>query len=195
MRGTARQTEDDATEDVGVESQLSLVFLEGLAPVAGCELEDAVAGPAREQAEQIAHVCEGLELVQATTRQQRYEGRVDLTSVVAADEERVFPSDVPGGGSARKCCCAWAAGRRRGNDDRERRVPRPTRRCSPSAARAARSEPASRTPPLERQRRALSGEPSEAVDACTLSSSNGRARRYLRLSHRETGGTRRPTHE
>jgi hypothetical protein len=38
MRGTARQTDDDATEDVGVESLLSLAFLEGLAPVAGREL-------------------------------------------------------------------------------------------------------------------------------------------------------------
>jgi hypothetical protein len=53
MGGTARQTEDDAAEDVRVERLLSLAFLEGLAPVGGSELEDAVIGPAGEQAEQM----------------------------------------------------------------------------------------------------------------------------------------------
>src|SRR5919109_3601601 len=93
MRGTARQTEDDATEDVGVEGLLSLGFLHGLAPVGRRELEDAVAGPAWKQAEQVAHVREGLNLVQAAAGQQRHEGRVDLAAVVAADEEPVLAAD------------------------------------------------------------------------------------------------------
>src|SRR5437660_7896616 len=65
MRGTARQFEHDATEDVDVQDLLSLAFLEGLAPVGRGELEDAVDGPAGHQAEQVAHVREGLDLVEA----------------------------------------------------------------------------------------------------------------------------------
>jgi hypothetical protein len=91
MRGTARQSENDATEDVGVQDLLSLAFLEGLAPIGRGELEDAVAGPAGHEAEQVAHVREGLDLVDATAGQERHEDGVDLASVVAADEEPVLP--------------------------------------------------------------------------------------------------------
>src|SRR6185312_1728922 len=90
MRGTTGQTEDDATKDVRVEGLLSLAFLEGLAPVGGSELEYAVSGPALEQSGQISHVREGLDLVEAAGGQQRHAGRVDLASVVAADEEPVL---------------------------------------------------------------------------------------------------------
>src|SRR4051812_42928683 len=90
MRGTARQTEDNATKDVRVEGLLSVAFLEGLAPVGGSELKYAVIGPTRKQAEQISHVRGGLDLVEATTGQQRHDGRVDLASVVAAPEEPVL---------------------------------------------------------------------------------------------------------
>src|SRR5947208_3456694 len=93
MRGAARQTEDYATEDVRVEGLLSLAFLEGLSPGGGGELEDAVMGPARKQAEQVSYVRKGLDLVQAAAGQQRHDGGVDLPAVVAADEEPVLPSD------------------------------------------------------------------------------------------------------
>src|ERR1022692_630161 len=93
MRGTARQTEDYATEDVRVEGLLSLAFLEGLSPVGGSELEDAVTGPAREEAEQIPHVGEGLDLMQAAAGQKRHDGRIDLASVIATDEEPVLSPD------------------------------------------------------------------------------------------------------
>ena len=91
MRGAARQFEHDATEDVGVQDLLSLAFLEGLAPVRRGELEDAVAGPTGHQAEQVAHVREGLEFVEAAAGQERHEDGVGLASVVAADEEPVLP--------------------------------------------------------------------------------------------------------
>jgi hypothetical protein len=59
VRGTARQTEDYATEDVRVEGLLNLAFVEGLSPAGGSELEDAVTGPARDEAEQIPHAGRG----------------------------------------------------------------------------------------------------------------------------------------
>ena len=58
MRGTAGQAEDDTAKDVRVQGLLSVAFLEGLAPGSGGEFEDAVVGPAWEQAEQVAHVRE-----------------------------------------------------------------------------------------------------------------------------------------
>jgi hypothetical protein len=88
MRSTARQFEHDPTEDVGVQDLLSLVLLEGLAPVGRGELEDTVAGPAGQQAQQVAHVREGFNLVEAAAGQQRHEGGVDLSPVVAADKSQ-----------------------------------------------------------------------------------------------------------
>ena len=102
MRGTSHQAEDDATEDVRVEGLLSLAFLEGLAPVGGGELEDAVAGPARKQAEQVTDVRQGLDPVQAAAGQERDEGGVDLASVVAANEEPIFSADA---GGPSPCTC------------------------------------------------------------------------------------------
>jgi hypothetical protein len=59
-RKSAREVEQDATEDVGGQLLLSFALLEGLLPVGGSELEDAALGPAREQAEKVADVAVGL---------------------------------------------------------------------------------------------------------------------------------------
>jgi hypothetical protein len=61
----ALESKHRATDDVGVQGLLSLVLLEGLAPVQGCEVEHPVLRPAREQAEQVSHVAERLDLVQS----------------------------------------------------------------------------------------------------------------------------------
>ena len=50
MRGSGRRRKQNATEDVGVEPLLSLGLLESLLPVGGGEFEQAVLGPARQQA-------------------------------------------------------------------------------------------------------------------------------------------------
>src|SRR6476469_9671468 len=93
MRLSARETKDDATKDVAFEGLLSLALLEGLLPVSGSALEHPARRPARQKAEQVAHVAERLDLVQAAAGQQRHEGRVDLAAVVAADEEPVLAPD------------------------------------------------------------------------------------------------------
>ena len=63
-----REPEGDATEDVGVESLLSVALLEGVVPVRGRELEEAVLGPAGQEAEQVAQVGVGLEAEHAAAR-------------------------------------------------------------------------------------------------------------------------------
>src|SRR5688572_5149074 len=95
----ARLPEHDAPEDVRVECLLSLAFLEGLAPAHGRELEYPLAGPAGQQAEEVSHVAEGLDLVEAAAREQGDEGGVHVGAVVAPDEEPVlaandFPAQV-----------------------------------------------------------------------------------------------------
>src|SRR5690242_12521390 len=86
-------TERDLAVDVGSEPLLSVLLLEGLLPVGGGELEDALRGPARDEAEQVAQVGGGLELVELAAREQRDEGRVHLAAVVAPQEQPVLSSD------------------------------------------------------------------------------------------------------
>jgi hypothetical protein len=93
MRDTSRKPEADTTEDVAVEGLLSLALLERLAPVGGRELEDAMARPSGQQAEEVAHVRAGLDLLQAAARQKRHEGRVDLPAVVTPDEKPILPAN------------------------------------------------------------------------------------------------------
>ena len=83
--------ERSLAEDVGGEPLLCLFVLESLLPVHGSELEDAAARPAREQAEDVAQVGPGLDLVEPAAGEQRHEGRVDLGGVVVSDEEPVLP--------------------------------------------------------------------------------------------------------
>ncbi len=75
-----RRTEQNAAKDVGGQLLLSFDLLESLLPVCGGELEDAVMGPARQEAEQVAHVAERLDLVKPSAREQRNEDGVDPAS-------------------------------------------------------------------------------------------------------------------
>ena len=61
----AVEGERSSAERIGREPSLSVCILAGLLPVGGGELEDSAARPPREQAEEIAEVGAGLELVQA----------------------------------------------------------------------------------------------------------------------------------
>ena len=87
------QAEGCAPEDIGVEPLLSVLVLEGLLPVEGGELQDSADRPARQEAEEVAKIGVGLDVVELAARQQRDEGGVDLGGVVGADEEPVLPSD------------------------------------------------------------------------------------------------------
>ena len=99
MGRSGRRREHDATEDVGGQLLLSLALLEGLLPVGGSELEDAVPRPAREQAEEIADVAEWLDVVKPSACEERDEARVGYSPVVAANEEPVStPDDLPAQG-------------------------------------------------------------------------------------------------
>jgi len=88
-----RQAERDATEDVGVQLVLSFDLLESLLPIGGSEFEDAVSGPAGEQAEEVTQVAEGLDVVQATTGEQRDECGVGFGTVVTAQKEPIAPAE------------------------------------------------------------------------------------------------------
>jgi hypothetical protein len=92
MRSPGGQPKYDTTEDVGVEGLLSVALLEGLAPICGRQLEHPMEWPSRQEAEEVAHVAERLNLVQAAAREERDEGGVDLAAVVAADEEPILPT-------------------------------------------------------------------------------------------------------
>src|SRR5438034_9911802 len=86
------EREDGATEDVGGETLLSVLVLEGLLPVGGGELEDAAARPARQETEEVAQIGPGLDPVELAACDQRDEGDIDDGAVVAADEEPVLPA-------------------------------------------------------------------------------------------------------
>ena len=85
--------EQQAAENVGGELLLSLGVLESLLPIRGGQLEDAVAGPARQEAQEVAHVGEGLDLVQPGAREERDEDGVHPSSVFATDEHPIFPAE------------------------------------------------------------------------------------------------------
>src|SRR5262245_16018044 len=88
-----RLIERKTAKDVGGEAPLSVVLLARLVPVDGRELENAVSGPAGQEAQEVAQVCPGLDVVEPAAGEQRDEGRVDVAGVVAADEEPVAPAD------------------------------------------------------------------------------------------------------
>ena len=93
MRGSGRRRQQDATEDVGGQLLLSFGVLEGLLPIGGSELEQTIPGPARDEAEEIAQVREGLDVVEASAGEQRNEDGVHERAVVAAHEEPIFATE------------------------------------------------------------------------------------------------------
>src|SRR5260370_7456045 len=88
-----RRSEKHAAEDVGCQFLLSFDLIESLLPVGRGELENAVMGPARKEAEKSAHVGEGFDLVEPGAGEQRDEDGVDPGSVVATDEEPVSTAE------------------------------------------------------------------------------------------------------
>src|SRR6202453_4084028 len=92
-RSGAEQGECDTSEDVVVEPLLSVALIEGLLPVGWRELEEPVAWPTGQQAEQVAHVREGLDTEQSAAGDEGDEGGVGLGAVLAAHEEPVATSD------------------------------------------------------------------------------------------------------
>lgn len=93
MRGSGRRRKQNATEDVRVEPLLSLGLLESLLPVHRGEFEQAMLGPARQEAEQIAQVDLRVESVHARASEQGNEDGVHDSGIVAAEEELVFPAE------------------------------------------------------------------------------------------------------
>src|SRR5687767_7836177 len=85
-----RSGEEDAAEDVRNETLLSLRLMARRFPMDGCEFEDALFGPARQQAKDIAQVGPGLDRVHLAAGQEGDEGRVGFGSLVAAEEEPVL---------------------------------------------------------------------------------------------------------
>jgi len=86
-RQSRSRAEQDAAEDVGGQLLLSFGLLESLLPVGGSELEDAAAGPAGQQDEQVAEIADGLEPVEPAAGEQGDEDGVGLGPVLAADKE------------------------------------------------------------------------------------------------------------
>jgi hypothetical protein len=64
MGGSGRQRKKDSTEDVGGQLLLSFGLLKGLLPIGRSEFEQAVPGPAGDEAQQVAEVGERLDPVQ-----------------------------------------------------------------------------------------------------------------------------------
>jgi hypothetical protein len=64
MGGSGRRRKKDPTEDVGSQLLLSFGLLEGLLPIGGGKLQEAVPGPAGDEAQQVAKVGERLDPVE-----------------------------------------------------------------------------------------------------------------------------------
>jgi hypothetical protein len=80
--------ERGAAKDVAGECLLDLVECKGLSPVERRELEDVSGRPAREQAEQVAEVLDGLDAVELAAGEQRDESGVGLAALVEEAAER-----------------------------------------------------------------------------------------------------------
>jgi hypothetical protein len=85
MGSSGRRRKKDPTEDVRSQLLLSFGLLEGLLPIGGSELQQAVVGPARDEAQQVAQVGERLDAVQPGAGEQRDEDRVNLPCPLSAD--------------------------------------------------------------------------------------------------------------
>src|SRR4051812_29666918 len=96
MASSGRRRKRDASKDVSEQLLLSFGLLESLLPVGGSELEQAIGRPRADEAEQIADVAVGLDVVEACAGEQRDEGHVCERAVIAADEEPVSTTeDLP----------------------------------------------------------------------------------------------------
>jgi len=96
MASSGRRRKRDTSKDVGEQLLLSFGLLECLLPIDGSELEQTIARPAADQAEQVADVTVGFDAVKPSAGEQRDEDGVYGGAVVAADEEPVSTTeDLP----------------------------------------------------------------------------------------------------
>ena len=70
MAASKRRRKHDVAEDVGEQLLLSFGLLESLLPIGGGEVEQALVGPATDEAEQVAEVAKELDAVQAGASQE-----------------------------------------------------------------------------------------------------------------------------
>ena len=78
MGGSGRRRKNDPTEDVGSQLLLRFDLLEGLLPIGGREFQEAVPGPAGDEAQQVAQIGEPLNAVQSGAGEQRDEDMHDF---------------------------------------------------------------------------------------------------------------------
>ena len=83
------QTKHDSAEDVGSQTLLSVLVLEGLLPEGGREVQDATVRPGRQETEEVAKVCPGLETVHLAARDEADEGGIHLAGIIVSNEEPV----------------------------------------------------------------------------------------------------------
>ena len=90
MRELRGQTQHSAAHDMVGEELLSLCFLGGMLPGDGGQLQEAGHGPIGEQAQKVAKITPGLDVVHAAAGQERYEDGIDLSALVTATKKPVF---------------------------------------------------------------------------------------------------------
>src|SRR6187549_1621496 len=96
MASSGRRRKRDTSKDVGEQLLLSFGLLESLLPIDGREFEQAIGRPGSDQAEQVADVAVGLDVVQSCAGEQRNEGGVGESAIVAADKQPVAaPENLP----------------------------------------------------------------------------------------------------
>src|SRR5688572_24654243 len=96
MARSGSRRKRDTSKDVGEQLLLSFGLLESLLPIDGSELEQAIRRPGADQAQQIADVAVGLDVVQPCAGEQRDEGGVRESAIVAADKKPVSTAeDLP----------------------------------------------------------------------------------------------------
>ena len=85
--------EGDLSEDVGVETCLSIGVLECLLPVGGRELEDTTCGPVGEQTEQVSNVGERFEPMELAAGQEGHESGVCVSGIMGTQKHPIFSAD------------------------------------------------------------------------------------------------------
>jgi hypothetical protein len=113
-------------EDVGGQALLSVLVLGGLLPVERGELQDPTHGPAGQEAEEVAEIGPGLDIVELAAREQGDEGGVDLGASSVPTNNQFFllcralhkrnyaESPVMRSVVARRACSAATSGARVG---------------------------------------------------------------------------------
>jgi len=92
-RSSRRAGLESAAPDAAGEPLPSIGVLEGLLPALGRQLQEPVAGPIGHEDQHVAQVGPGLDAVQLARGDERDDDCIPFGTLVAADEEPVFPAD------------------------------------------------------------------------------------------------------